>query len=128
MNKLIVEKIYQNEVEYDGCMNDKCKKSKKRGCECGLGYIKRRFTAYKIQADDGNYYRLKGYGADGIHEGDEITGTIEEEAWEKDGKSGIQYTLILPKKEEALQNEVEELKKKLAEVESKNEEEDIPFN
>jgi len=129
-----VEAIYENEVEYNGCANDKCKKSEKRGCDCNKGYIKRKFTSYKALGDDGEYYRLQGKGADKVREGDEITGIVTEEKWESEDKSGINYYFKFPSKEDLLEEENKKLKEMLAQKESKKEEEseevdlsDIPF-
>jgi hypothetical protein len=114
MKTLKVEAVYENEREYMGCVNDKCKKSEKTGCDCGKGYIKRKFTSYEIRAEDGNYYRLSGKGTEQVRVGDEITGIVTEESWDNGEKSGINRNFKFPKPEDIVKEENEQLKAELA--------------
>jgi hypothetical protein len=131
MKTLKVEKVYENEVEYLGCTNDKCKKSTKTGCECNQGHIKRKFTSYKALAEDGNYYRLGGKGADKVREGDTITGLVTEEPWDNGEKNGVNYNFKFPSEEDLVKAENEKLKAELAALKGKQateeEMEEIPF-
>lgn len=127
MKKITAKEVYDNEVTYRGCMNDKCKKSEKRGCDCGLGYTDRKFTSYKALGEDGLYYRLSGSGTHLVKAGQEITGVLTTSNWESNGKSGVNNDLKLPSKEDNLKSENERLQAELIRIKGADNVEEAPI-
>ena len=92
MTTIRVEKKYEKEISWMGC--PKCKK---KFCKHNLPKQQLKSVAYTALSD-GVYYKLKGWGANMVEEGQEITGTeSEEEYTTKDGEKRTSKGLTLSK-------------------------------
>jgi hypothetical protein len=91
MTTIIAERVYEKEIKWMGC--PKCKK---KICEHGLPKQELKSTA-KTVLSNGAYYKLKGWGASTTEEGKELTGTLTEEKYIKDGEERTSNVLTLSK-------------------------------
>lgn len=117
--KVVVDAIYDKEVEYTDKKTNQLKK----------------FTAYTVKSGE-TYYKLWGFKGNEIKVGDILTGEVEEEHYvKKDGTQGTAYKLKKPSLEERLDNVEKEIKflrgvvlgENDDEAEPEIETEDIPF-
>ena len=139
MTTIRVEKKYEKEITWMGC--PKCKK---KVCEHNLPKQQLKSIAYTALSN-GIYYKLKGWGANMVEEGQEISGAeSEEEYTTKEGEKRVSkvltmskplsiviedvYKIVQPLNAEDWARVIEEISPKFAKEESDEiSVEDIPF-
>jgi len=110
MSKIIVEKLFDRDITYQGC--PECRKKE---CEHDVPRTSITFKVYTALCE-GRYFELQGYGSKNAQVGDKLEGEIEEYPYKnKDGIEKKGYRLIMSRPVSQIVQEIKKLIKGLDE-------------